>query len=44
MSQLSIEEQVAIIQKVLYGNDLYPKVIKKPDHVPYLPLKREDNE
>ena len=40
--ELSIEEQVKVIQEILYDNYDYPNKVVKPDHVPYLPLKKEE--
>lgn len=42
MNELSIEEQVKLIQAILYDNHEYPEKVVKPDHVPFLIFKQEE--
>jgi hypothetical protein len=39
--QLSIEEQIKVIQSILFDNDDYPNRVVKDDKAPYIPLKQE---
>lgn len=42
--QLPIEQQeIALIQLILFDNPDYPEVIEYPKHVPFLPLKPDTN-
>lgn len=39
--QLTIEEQIKVIQAILFDNHNYPNRVVKDDKVPYIPLKQE---